>query len=145
MDKVNDKRIPLLHIYPQRHPHDDVLIVSSRTALLRLKQSIEEALEKREGDCVATTSDFETYEIKIILNDEGRQSDFWRRLQLPLFEVDKSEEGQVLSVEDLLGFDLKTSDDIRKARPIMEQYRKHSQQMTEKMLQIAKRNKQVDE
>ncbi len=145
MDKVNDQRIPLLHVYPQRHPHDDVLIVSSRTALLRLKKSIEDALEKREGDCVATTSDFETYKIKIILNDEGSQSDFWRRLQLPLFESDESEDGQGLSVEDIIGFDIKTSDDIRKARPIMEQYRKHSQQMTEKMMQIAKRNKQGDE
>lgn len=144
MDKVNDQRIPLLHVYPQRHPHDDVLIVSSRTALLRLKQSIEDALEKGEGVCVATTSDFETYKIKIILNDEGSQSDFWRRLQLPLFEVDESEEGQVLSVEDILGFDLKTSEDIRKARPIMEQYRQHSQQMTEKMKEIAKKNKQRD-
>jgi len=145
MDKVNDQTIPLLHIYPQRHPHDDVLIVSSRTALLRLKQSIEEALEKGGGDCVATTSDFESFKIKIILNDESRQSDFWRRLQLPLFEVDESEEGQVLSVEDILGFDLKTSEDIRKARPIMEQYRQHSQQMTEKMKEIAKKKKQRDE
>ncbi|MGG0741227.1 hypothetical protein [Niallia taxi] len=126
-------------------PHDDVLIVSSRTALLRLKQSIEDALVKGEGGCVSTTSDFESFKIKIILNDEGWKSDFWRRLQLPLFEVDESEKGQVLSVEDILGFDLKTTEDIRKARPIMEQYRQHSQQMTEKMKEIAKKNKQRDE
>lgn len=145
MNKENDQKMPLLHIYQQKLPHDEVVIVSNRTALLSLKKSIEKALDKGEGDCVVTSSDMETYEIKIILNDEDWQSDFWRRLQLPLFEVDESEEGQVLSVEDILGFDLKTSEDIRKARPILEQYRQHSQQMTEKMKGIAKKNKQRDE
>ncbi|WP_175987061.1 hypothetical protein [Bacillus sp. Marseille-Q1617] len=145
MDKVNNQNVPLLHIYPQKLPHDDVVIVSSRTALLRLQKSIENALEKGEGDCVVTTSDFERYEMKIILNDEGLQADFWRRLQLPHFEIDESKVGEILTIEDIIGFDIKNSEDLRKVKSVMEEYRKYSQEMTEKMKQFAKRNKLRDE
>ncbi|MGN8842989.1 hypothetical protein ACTNDN_09225 [Niallia sp. HCP3S3_B10] len=132
---------PLLYVFSQRKPHEDIVIVSNRTALLRVKGTIEDALEDGEGDCTGVFSDFETYGIKIILNDEIYDTEFWKRLQLPFFEVDENEEG-VLSVEDIIGFDIKNSDDLRNAEPEMEKYRRHSQEMTEKMKQKAKRNTQ---
>ncbi|MBD7937613.1 ankyrin repeat domain-containing protein [Cytobacillus sp. Sa5YUA1] len=131
---------PLLYIYSQKEPHQDVLIVSNKAALLRLKESIEHALKSGEGDCTGVFSDFETYGIKIILNDEQYDSEFWQRLQLPFFEVDDSHGGEVLSVEDMIGFGLKSSEDIRKAQPEMNEYRKYNKEMTEKMKRIAKRN-----
>lgn len=135
---------PLLYVFSQRTPHEDVVIVSNRTALLRLKDTIEHTLENGEGDCTGGFSDFETYGIKIILNDESYDSVFWQRLQLPFLDVNECEEGEVLSVEDITGFDLRNSEDVKKARPIMEQYRKYNQIMTEKMKEVAKRNNQED-
>lgn len=141
----NDWRMPLLHIYPQKHhPNDNLVIVSNKTALLRLKETIEKALEKGEGDCIVTTSDMETYEIKIIQNDEDWQSEFWRRLQLPFFEVNESEEGEVLSVEDIIGFEIKSSEDLREKQPVMEEFKKHNEEIREKILKIIRRNKQGD-
>lgn len=141
MDKDQEKKgPPLLHIYPQKLPHDDVVIVTNKTALLCLKESIEHALEKGEGECVVTTADYERYGIKIILNDEQYDSDFWRRLQLPLFGVDESAEENVLSVEDILGFDLRDSEDVRIAQPIMAEYRQHNREMNERIKQAARRN-----
>ncbi|MCM3570494.1 ankyrin repeat domain-containing protein [Neobacillus mesonae] len=145
MNKEKGNEVPpLLYVFPQRKPHEDVIIVSNKTALLRLKGTIEDALENGEGDCTGVFSDFETYDIKIILNDEQYDSGFWQRLQLPFFEVAESEEGGVLSVEDIIGFDIKNSVDLRKTQPVMEQYLKHSQEMTKKMKKIAKKNRQRD-
>ncbi|MCF2649694.1 hypothetical protein [Niallia circulans] len=104
---------PLLYVFSQRKPHEDVIIVSNKTALLRLKYTIDGALENGEGDCTGVFSDFETYDIKIILNDEQYDSEFWQRLQLPFFEVDENDR-QVLSVEDIIGFDIKNSDGFKK-------------------------------
>lgn len=132
---------PLLYVFSQREPHEDVVIVSNKTALLRLKDTIEHAIENGEGDCTGVFSDFETYDIKIILNDEQYDSEFWKRLQLPFFEVDENER-QVLSVEDIISFDIKNSDGLRDAESEMERYRKYNQEMTRKMKQIAKRNTQ---
>lgn len=132
---------PLLYVFSQRKPHEDVVIVSNKTALLQLKDSIEHALENGEGNCTGVFSDYETYDIKIILNDERYDTEFWKRLQLPFFEVDENE-GQVLSVEDIIGFNIKNSDDLRNAEPEVDKYRKYNQEMTEKMKQIAKRNMQ---
>lgn len=145
MNKDKNEKVPLLHIYPQKHhPNDDVVIVSNKTALLRLKEGIEMALEKGEGDCRAITSDMETYQLKIILNDEDWQSEFWRRLQLPLFEIDESEEGNILSVEDILGFDIKNSEDLREKQPIVDEYNKRNMEMRKKIMEIIERNKQSD-
>ncbi|CAM5734475.1 hypothetical protein SAFG77S_11627 [Streptomyces afghaniensis] len=121
---------PLLYVFSQRKPHEDVVIVSNKTALLRLKDTIEHTLENGVGDCTGIFSDFETYGIKIILNDESYDTEFWKRLQLPFFEVDENEEG-VLSVEDIIGFDIKNSDDLRNAELEMDEYRKYSKEMKE--------------
>lgn len=131
---------PLLYVFPQRTPHADVVIVSNKAALLRLKDTIETALENGEGDCTAVFSNFEAYDIKIILNNEQYDSEFSKKIQLPFFEVDFNEEEHILSVEDIIGFDLRNSEDLRKAKPKMEQYRKHSREMTEKIMEAAKRN-----
>ena len=101
-------------------------------------------LKREKGDCRATTSDMETYQFKIILNDEDWQSEFWRRLQLPLFEIDESEEGDILSVEDILGFDIKNSEDLREKQPIVDEYNKRNMEMREKIMEIIERNKQSD-
>lgn len=141
MDKNQEKKAPpLLYIYSQRQPHDDVVIVSNRTGLYRLKDTIESALETGEGDGVGGFSDFETFELKIILNDERYDSEFWQRLQVPFFEVDESAEENILSIEDIIGFDLRNSEDVRKAQPIMEEYRQHNREMLERIKQAARRN-----
>lgn len=139
MDK--DQDIPLLHTYSQRHPHDDVVIVSSRSGLLRLKKSIELALENGEGICVAITSDMEKYEIKVILNEENWKAEFWRRLQAPYFDENENEE--TLSVDDIIGYDIKSSKDLERVQPIMEQYQKYSRKLTDKLRKIAKMNRQI--
>ncbi|WP_400244941.1 hypothetical protein AB3U99_01125 [Niallia sp. JL1B1071] len=135
---------PLLYIYSQKQPHEDVVIVSNKTALLRLRDTIEHALEKGEGDCQGVFSDFETYEIKIILNDEQYDSEFWQRLQLPFFEVDFNEEEHVLSVDDIIGFDLRSSEDVRKAQSTMQEHRKYNVEMMRSIIEIMERNKQSD-
>lgn len=85
-------------------------------------------------------SDFETYSIKIILNDERYDSEYWQRLPLPFFEVDFNKEEHILSDEDIIGFDIRDSEGLRKTKLMREQYRKYSREMTEKIMKAANRN-----
>ena len=139
---INDaKKAPLLHFYPQRYPHDDVVIVSNREALLRLKECIDRTLANGEAECIAETVDFENYRIKILLNDEDWKTDFWQRIQLPFFDMDEGmDDGEYISIDEIIRYNIKSSQDLKNAQPTIEKYRKYSRDMTEKIREVADKN-----
>lgn len=138
--KINDNDIPLLHIYSQRYPHDEAVIIASSSGLVRLKESIEKALEIGEDDCVVTTPDMESYEIKVILSEENWRTEFWQRIQYPYSEDDENEE--TLTVDDIIGYGIRKSEDIGKAQEIIKADRRYSQELTYKLRSLAERNAQ---
>lgn len=141
MGKDDDKDVPLLHIYSQKHPHDDALIISSRSGLLRLKEAIDNALENGEADCVVATSDLESYEIKVILNEENWKTEFWQRLQYP-FSEDGIQDGETLSVDDIISYKIRTSKDVKNTENTRMVNQKYSQELTVKAKDIVEKNTQ---
>lgn len=75
---------PYLHIYGQKHWHDDAIIVGNKTALKELRDVIDNAIQYGEGRLVTTTSDGEGYELFIsCLPGETENNKDWQQITLP--------------------------------------------------------------
>lgn len=70
----------VLHIYGQHLPHDDVRIFGNKSALLQLRQAIDEALEGKAGILEAMPNDGEHYDVQVQMIDHDWQRAEWQRL-----------------------------------------------------------------
>lgn len=71
----------MLHVYGQRAPHDDVLIVGTQEALRHLRDALTRALRDGVEAMPAYTADGEGYEVAVVRHDAP--PDAWERLKRP--------------------------------------------------------------
>lgn len=129
----NKNSLPLIHIYPQTYNHEPIFIVSSRDGLLQLQKTINEALEKGEGESILISADGEGYECKIIMNNENWQSPFWQRMQLPYADELIDDTPNAIGAYNYLNYSLKHSDQIPTVEKQIEADKIHSMEMTKKI------------
>ncbi|GIM47616.1 hypothetical protein DNHGIG_31650 [Collibacillus ludicampi] len=79
--KVDD--IGVIHIHAQKENHDDAYIVANRTALKKLKDLIDGALQKGKSCGEFMPQDGECFDLYIIVDDSDWQSESWKRRALP--------------------------------------------------------------
>lgn len=61
------RKYPLLHIYGQHSPHDEVFITGNRVALIALRDAIEHALNNQQPQLTGVfAADGEGYEVHVI-------------------------------------------------------------------------------
>ena len=81
--------LKLLHVYPQRTPHDEAVIAGNLKGLTALRDAIDltiknkAVLNKNLRKIDVATSDGEGYEFFIALNQDNWQSDFWQNKSAP--------------------------------------------------------------
>ncbi len=60
----------LLHVYGQFAWHDDVFLIGDRDALMKLRDAVDQALEKGAGSFTGFVTDGEGFECHVHLADE---------------------------------------------------------------------------
>jgi len=72
-----------LHVYPQEHPHDEVVLVGNRAALEALQRAVSDALGSgaRSAGALVFAGDGEGYAVVVIPFEGG--VDGWRYLAVP--------------------------------------------------------------
>ncbi|MBU9710890.1 hypothetical protein [Evansella tamaricis] len=129
-DKGESNPLPLLHVYPHYTPSEEVVLVGNRKALNRLKKAIEEALVAGEVQSEnVSTSIIESYNIRIIANEESYDAPFWGSLKLPFAELEDTDPN-LLDQYDLLAYKIVDSETLKEMEPEIENDRKKSIELT---------------
>lgn len=80
---------PYLHIYSQKYWHDDAIIVGNKTALIELRDAIDNAIQYGEGRLGASTSDREGYDLFILcLPGDPENNNDWQTIKLPYHDTE---------------------------------------------------------
>ena len=118
----------IVNIYAQSDVNAESIIVGSRAGLEILKQALELALEYEESSCRVAPNDLETYEIKVLINNEPVDSLFWSRMKLPYSELDDRKK-ETESPHDYLDYGVRNSEDLQRVEPLMKDYKRISEKI----------------
>ena len=50
------------------------------------------------------------------------------------------DDGEYISIDEIISYNIKSSQDLKNAQPTIEKYRKYSRDMTEKIREVADKN-----
>jgi len=112
----------IVNIYAQTDKRAESIIVGSRAGLETLKQAIELALSHKESSCRVAPSDLETYDVRIIVNNESLDSLFWSEMKLPYSDLDDNSKDKK-SPHNYLDFGVRDSESLRRKEAIMVAYK----------------------
>lgn len=115
----------IVNIYAQSDKSSESVIVGSRAGLEALKQALELALDNGESSCRVAPNDLDTYEIRVIVNNEPIDSPFWSKMKLPYSELDDCC-NETVSPKDFLDFGIRNSADLIRKESLMKKYREIS-------------------
>ncbi|CAM5734507.1 hypothetical protein HRF69_23820 [Bacillus circulans] len=118
----------IVNIYAQSDMSAESVIVGSRAGLETLKQALELALDNGESSCRVAPNDLETYEIKVLVNNEPLDSPFWSKMKLPYSELDDCCK-ETESPRYYLDFGVRSSEDLRRVEPLMKDYKRISEKI----------------
>lgn len=74
---------PIVQVYSQECPHEEAFIVGTKDGLTRLRQAIDEALEKSVSHADVFVSDGEGYTLGVLLNEADWIAKEWCGLKNP--------------------------------------------------------------
>ncbi len=73
----------LLHVYGQSYWHTPALVIGQKTALLKLRDAIDKALQDGHGRCDVFANDGEGYTVHVLLEDSDWLNNPWTEMELP--------------------------------------------------------------
>lgn len=90
-----------INIYGQEIWHDDVLIMSTRESLIKLKDAIDKALREGTGIVEQRASDERSYTIQI--KEVEAAEPVWEEVELPYRMFIAKDDSKTVKKEDILG------------------------------------------
>ncbi|WP_019155439.1 hypothetical protein [Robertmurraya massiliosenegalensis] len=115
----------IINIYAQTDKSAESVIVGSRAGLEALSKALELALENGESSCRVAPNDMDTYEIRVLLNNEPIDSPFWSKMKLPYSELDDCC-NETVSPKEFLDFGIRNSEDLIRKESLMKKNREIS-------------------
>ncbi|WP_367659712.1 hypothetical protein [Cytobacillus gottheilii] len=119
---VDSLTFRIVNIYAQTDKSAESVIVGSRAGLEALRKALELALEYGESSCRVAPNDMDTYEIRVLLNNEPMDSPFWSKMKLPYSELDDCC-NETVSPKGFLDFGIRNSEDLIRKESLMKKYR----------------------